>query len=104
MGDDRFRQEGEPTLGPGQYEALTAFDGNRLAKSFGTSFVAYLREAEHEAPPRLQAAPLVLEHYLGHELSPGALLCTIFERAAGCLQETMHRARSRFPAGDVAGR
>lgn len=41
--DDRFKADGEPTLGPGTYEALTSFDGTRLAKTFGVSYKSYAK-------------------------------------------------------------
>jgi len=70
--DDRFRQEGEPTPGPGQYEALTAFDGNRLAKSFGTSFVAYRKVKtpgiERELRGRTSPGPGVYQENFGKNL------------------------------------
>lgn len=70
--DDRFRTDGEPTLGPGQYESLTAFDGTRLAKSFGCSFQAYRKVKtpgiERELRGRTSPGPGVYQENFGKNL------------------------------------
>jgi hypothetical protein len=70
--DDRFPTDREPTLGPGQYEALTQFDGTRLAKSFGCSFEAYRKVKtegiERELRGRTSTGPGVYTENFGKNL------------------------------------
>jgi hypothetical protein len=70
--DDRFGNDRPPTLGPGQYEALTQFDGSRLAKSFGCSFEAYRKVKtegiERELRGRTSTGPGVYQENFGKNL------------------------------------